>query len=195
MKKLKKIISCAIIASMITTTFSPIQVLATENTEDFILSSQVENEDEQTAGFDKTVHGEVVQDGLCGQDGDNVQYKLYEDGMMYIYGYGTIGDFDFCNIFNLSKVYIKNGVTGIGYSAFYGCNELKTIEIPDSIKTIGDCAFRNCKKLTCADLPDKIESIGDYAFGYCISLEQIKIPSATDNISNSAFGDVVVLKV
>ena len=38
-------------------------------------------------------------------------------------------------------------VTDIGYSAFYGCTNLKEITIPDSVENIGDNPFMGCKNL------------------------------------------------
>ena len=42
---------------------------------------------------------------------------------------------------------IPDGVTDIGYYAFYGCSSLTSITIPDSVTRIGERAFGNCKNL------------------------------------------------
>ena len=35
-------------------------------------------------------------------------------------------------------------VTGIGWGAFFGCNELTSVSIPDSVTSIGASAFYGC---------------------------------------------------
>ena len=40
---------------------------------------------------------------------------------------------------------IPDGVTGIGFEAFSGCENLRSVTIPDSVTKIGAYAFNNCK--------------------------------------------------
>ena len=48
---------------------------------------------------------------------------------------------------SITCVDIKEGVTGIGYSAFFDCANLKSITIPSSVTSIGERAFDNCYSL------------------------------------------------
>ena len=73
----------------------------------------------------------------------------------------------------VTDLVIPDGVTTIGYRAFYGCSSLTSITIPDSVTSIGDAAFHSCSSLTSITIPDGVTSIGDYAFGGCSSLTSV----------------------
>lgn len=47
----------------------------------------------------------------------------------------------------VSDLVIPEGVTAIGYAAFWGCENLESITIPASVTTFGDDVFKNCPKL------------------------------------------------
>ena len=61
---------------------------------------------------------------------------------------------------------IPDSVTGIGYYAFYGCENLTSITIPDSVTGIGHSAFYGCENLNSITIPDSVTSIDSYAFSY-----------------------------
>lgn len=139
--------------------------------------------------FDENAHGEVVKEGYCGLtdiNPENVQYKLYEDGMLYIYGNGIIEKIDYEYIgFSAKSLYIEDGITGIRKDLFYNSN-IGWIRFPNTLVNIGENAFRNCqiKKLV---LPDGLKSIEDFSFGGCDNLEIIYIPESMESIKNSSF--------
>lgn len=55
---------------------------------------------------------------------------------------------------------IPDGVTSIGYEAFYDCSHLRSISIPDSVTSIGDSAFCNCEGLKEVTISNNITCIG-----------------------------------
>ncbi len=81
---------------------------------------------------------------------------------------------------------IPDTVTGIGYCAFFNCNELKELTIPDSVKYIDYSAFYYCgfEELV---LPDSIEYIGSHAFYECHELKKITLPKYLKVIDGMAF--------
>ena len=90
-------------------------------------------------------------------DGEAV-YKDTGDGIKYFYEledhYGI----------NITKLVINEGVTGIGWCAFYNCSHITEVSIPDSVTYIDSYAFEYCTSLTDISIPDSLTSIEYEAF-------------------------------
>ena len=89
---------------------------------------------------------------------------------------------------------IPSDLTGIGSSAFSGCNGLASITIPSSITSIGDGAFWNCSGLTSIEIPSSVTRISYYTFSGCSGLESITIPESITDIAGWSFMDCAALK-
>ena len=130
-----------------------------------------------------------------GSCGENVTYSFVEStGTLTISGTGYMEDFTSSskvpwNAYrsSIKKVVINNGVTSIGYDAFYGCKGLTSVTIPNSVTSIGGSAFSDCTGLTSITIPNSVTSIGDYAFGDCTGLTSITIPNSVTSIGLCAF--------
>ena len=153
--------------------------------------------------------------GTCGE---NLTWKLYADGSLVISGTGAmndwislsnvpwnnwrleitnitisdgvtnIGNYAFCDCYNLTSITIHDGVTNIGDYAFCDCYNLTSITIPDSVMNIGNYAFDRTG-LTSVTIPDGVISIGESAFSSCIGLKSITISDNVTNIGDYAFYD------
>ena len=86
-------------------------------------------------------------------------------------------------------VVIPEGVTSIGYRAFYYCSSLISIVIPESVTSIGKDAFWRCSSLTSVVIPASVTSIGDSAFTGCSSLTSVVIPEGVKTIGKKAFAE------
>ena len=82
---------------------------------------------------------------------------------------------------------IPQGVTTIGYGAFYRCGGLTSISIPSSVTTIEDETFKG-SGLTSITLPSQgVTTIGKQAFAECAGLTSISIPSSVTTIEDETF--------
>ena len=139
----------------------------------------------------------ILASGTCG---DNLTWKLTDEGELYIEGTGRMTNYNLGSEVpwdtyreNISKVFIEEGVTCIGNYAFGYCINLASITIPNSVTSIEYCALANCSKLSSITLPEGIKSIGDGAFFDCGSLASVFLPEGVETIGNSAFAGCVNL--
>ena len=133
----------------------------------------------------------ILYDGICGE---NLTWTLNTDGLLTISGTGEMEDYSLHGdvpwnglVDKINCVVIRNGVTSIGNSAFYGCTGLTSITIPDSVTSIGGSAFNGCTGLTNITIPDSVTSIGSHAFHGCTGLTSITIPDSVTWIYGGTF--------
>ncbi len=156
-----------------------------------------------------------VASGECGND---VTWKLSEDGTLTISGTGAMDSWqdqfdvpwwDKRN--SILKVVVEEGVTTIGSYAFYGCSKLASVELPEGLTHIRTNVFYDCNELNEIVLPETLVYIGVYAFessgltkivipnsvtymgahvfDYCISLAEVTLSNGLTEISQYAFND------
>jgi hypothetical protein len=105
---------------------------------------------------------------------------ILKDGILSISGNGEMPDYESYqtpwtrHIFGISSIIINDGVSAIGNSAFYGCQNVVSVSIPDSVNRIGSYAFNNCTQLSSITLPPGLVELGDKAFMGCPNLLEIK---------------------
>lgn len=129
--------------------------------------------------------------GICG---DNLEWKLTDEGVLTITGTGEMQDWnDYSSPWyeneSVKQVIIGDGVTTIGDWAFSYCRALTSITIPNSVTTIGDNAFESCSSLTSITIPNSVTTIGDYAFSYCRALTSVIISNSVTTIGERTFAN------
>ena len=152
------------------------------NSVQIVCADGIINEEESGA----TVISPIV---ASGKSGDNITWKLRQNGTLQIDGTGSMKNYDYypapwCydysrDIYRSQKVkmvIIGMGVTSIGRDAFYGCENMISIFMPEGISIIGDGAFSGCSSLIDVYIPESTRSIGGAAFKGCESLTKIRIP-------------------
>lgn len=101
--------------------------------------SQIMETGRATDSFPKytIVNNEVIASQAYYGNGEMTEYNMPET-------IKSIGDFAFART-GLSSVIIPEGVTRIGYGAFYHCDELASVTIPSSVTEIEPAAFDKTK--------------------------------------------------
>ena len=137
----------------------------------------------------------VDSSGTCGE---NLNWVLYDDGLLVITGTGEMEDYDYpsdrphWDISKIKNIVFPEGLTSIGDLAFAYCSGLTgSLELPDSLTSIGSHAFTSCSGLTGSlKLPGGLTSIGDYAFAYCSSLTgSLELSDNLTSIGSHAFSE------
>ncbi len=131
----------------------------------------------------------------AGNCGENLIYILDDDGILTIFGIGSMDDYSdenpapwSANSKYIKKVVIEDGVNNIGNYAFAFCTLLTSIVIPDSVLNIGNSAFCFCASLPSIVIPDSVTGIGDSAFYVCTKLAKITVSDANANYCSDVDG-------
>ena len=165
-----------------------------------------------------TASASEVANGTCG----DLTWTLDSDGKLTISGEGEMASAptydasdvvkapvieDYESVYTYKKehkedikeVVIEEGVTSIGYCAFYKMPNLETVVLPSTIKKFNGSiwgrsvdgirysyAFAECTSLRNVTLAEGMTALGGAAFEGCTSLESVKIPSTL--IRDSSIG-------
>ncbi len=123
-----------------------------------------------------------------GSCGENVTYTYTEANYtLTIQGNGPMSDYSsdrdvpwYYYHGYITTVMIDDGVTSIGYQAFYNCAVLTSVTIPNSVTFIGSRAFFNCYGLTSIDIPNSVTFIGSSAFYGCKGLTSVIVENGNN---------------
>ena len=130
---------------------------------------------------------------LCtGSCGENLTYKLTENGVMTVTGTGAMDDYTSGSVpwneyrDSITTVTIGNGVTYIGTDAFEYCDGITSVTLGDTVQSIGKYAFYSCDNLANINLPDSLTTLGSQVFSGT-ALTTVSIPSGITAIPAAAF--------
>ena len=138
----------------------------------------------------------VTKSGTFSYDDGSGSWTLYSDGELVISGTGwvwpsrsaTVSDYPwYSQRSSIKKVTVEDGITFIGYQAFYGYN-ITAVSLPDGFIQIGNETFRDCDWLTSIKLPSSIKNIGEFAFYSCDNLSNVQMLGDIYTINDNAFG-------
>ena len=92
---------------------------------------------------------------------------------------------------SIDSLYIDSGLTSIGSSAFYNCDNI--LSINTNARTIGNRAFANCDRLVLVTLGDSVQTLGSGAFSGCFRLNNVSLGEGITSIGDSAFSGCIRL--
>lgn len=119
------------------------------------------------------------------EDWLNGEVKILENINGYLVtGIGNSA-FDGCEA--MTSVSIPSTVTQIGSYAFMDCTGLKSVAIPGSVTVIENAAFMGCTGLTSLTLPEGVTHIYDNAFYGCEGMKSVTLPTSIEYIGAYAF--------
>ena len=198
------------------------------NSEPAVTNDQtVTDSDDSQENTDSSDSGSVIYDSGKGgylpkytYVGDKIASQAYyasnnQDDFVIPVGTKEIGRFSFARS-SIKNVRIPEGVTKIGYGAFYHCDVLSDVSIPSSVTYIDEYAFDNTlymkkfmsdisgeKFLIVGDgillayngsdetvnIPDSVKSIAAGCFSENESIKQVYVPDSVRLIDSDAFRD------
>ena len=106
-----------------------------------------------------------------------------------------IGDYQFYNCQNLTKVTLSDHIKTINNYAFQNCHKLNSVVIPASVESIGNLVFKDCIELTDVVFGEQsnLTTIGNQAFQNCNKLAEISLPAKLESIGEYGFADCTSL--
>lgn len=110
------------------------------------------------------------------QVGDNVTASVDGDTLI-LAGTGSTynnGNWYNDNKNNIKHIIVRNGVTSIGSSIFYGFSQVKDVKLPTSLKSIGYGAFEKCDSLKELTIPEGVTNIGNGITNSCTSIKKYR---------------------
>lgn len=134
------------------------------------------------------------QENVQGSCGENLTWKLSDNGLLTISGNGKMDNYDSAKktpwydyADQIKEIIVEKGVTSIGNFAFYGLTDIKEITLPKGMEVVGDYAFKGCTSLESVELPKYLWKIGESAFYGCKSLKAMNMPDTITVMGAYAF--------
>ena len=193
--KTKRIISLLASLAMIVTAFTGAMSVSAETDSGDCGEGVKWSFDSSTGKLTISGEGEMaspeIEDGTSPSDySDIYKYKNYSD--------------------SIKEVEIKEGVTSIGFCAFYQMPNLETVVLPKTISKFDswdesgnnaipkydyfNYAFAECTSLKNLTLSEGMTAIGAYSFYGCTSLDNVRIPTTIKEWGLYSFSECSSLK-
>lgn len=148
----------------------------------------VSAETNETASTDTAIEASGVT-GDC-------TWTIDKDGVLTISGEGAMADYDwekkdFAPWYDvkdtITALVIEDGVTNVGNSAFFECDNIETAIIGEGVTVIGSYSFFYCEGLVDVTIGEGVTAIENHAFSDCTAIEMLYIPNSVTSIGDSAF--------
>lgn len=169
----------------------PVPQTSTMNNQRFLSNSCGEDAywhyDSQSATL--TITGSGRMDDYANYAPPWIAYRPYIQRVVVEEGITTIGWSAFYGCSALTEVYLPNTVTHLEYGAFAYCTSLEDIYLPESLLCIGVASFTGSSSLTSITVPASTTAIEDSAFLDCTGLQSISLPLSLNYVGSIAFNN------
>ena len=140
-----------------------------------------------------------LAEGICGED---LIWRLEEDGVLTISGTGAMGNFYDDTVADetftpwkayteqIRHVVMEEGVTNIEEYTFYEYPNLETVSIPETVTQIGRSAFGWSPRLAKIVIPGSVTEIGNFAFLECTGLTDVVFQGSAPEMGINVFLNV-----
>ena len=143
----------------------------------------------------KAISKDYIVKGSCGE---NIQFKLYKNGTLKIYGEGAMDDYEFNGEIQKStapwskyqdriKTLDIQGVSTVGSYSFCDLQYVKEIVIPSTVKSIKKSAFSGMESLKTITFQGDLNYVGEYALCSCKSLYNITFNGEVKTLDYACF--------
>ncbi len=136
----------------------------------------------------------VVAGGDCGE---NVTWKLTDDGTLTISGTGSMTAYPRREIpwdeyrTQIALVVVEEGITYLSDFAFYDCPKLADVQLPEGLRSVGWSAFELCTALREITFPSSFINLQDSALSRCYSMKSVVFKGDAPQMESNAFLDTV----
>ena len=125
-------------------------------------------------------------------DGSVMNYKITDEGIMYISGVLPGGNMvEIRSKSDFHHIVFEEGVTSIGgcknYGMFYEMLEIEELTFPASLQSIGSRAFNGCKNLKRVNFAEGLEKLGNNVFEDCKALKEVCLPQSVCTLGTDLF--------
>ena len=135
-------------------------------------------------------------------EGTSLHYSYdFETGTMTITGTGMLPDteiypeFVYSVEYQINKLVLPSGLTGIGTYNFAYFSALTFLKIPDGVAILKEGAFEECNALETVEIPSSTAIIEDDVFSYCYSLKTVyNLATVPQSINAKVFDGVDISK-
>ncbi|MDO4620603.1 MAG: leucine-rich repeat protein [Lachnospiraceae bacterium] len=138
----------------------------------------------------------IIAEGKCGE---NLQYKLLENGELTISGKGKMYDYNVGYApwlrekngvklqYRINKVIVEDGATFICAAAFKECPFLSSVRLPNTITSMGEAVFQGCSMIESLTFPKDLKILNAEMCSGCTNLKKVTLPEGLTTIGKEVF--------
>lgn len=141
----------------------------------------------------------VLATDACGADGDNLRWKLSQDGVLTIYGAGDMQDFSSSSYLpwnydktgiHVTQIVLDPDMTSIGSAAFSYLDKVTELTVPEGVTRLNNWCLEGMTSMAALHLPSTLTDIGNVFASHNLpaNLQTITYPGCIHQWGRITFG-------